>query len=130
MANTTKTPAAPAETTPPAPAPEKAKIAPVKSVLRIDSVIMPDTMFVPDSAEQREELFALNAVVELDEAEAALAEKIAVLSYGELTVANDIARKRIIAEQEEKQLARDFAKKALLDAVKAVAPIAAASDDF
>jgi hypothetical protein len=49
-----------------------AAIEPVKAVHRINGVIEPGTIFTPDSDEQREELFDLEAVVELTDDEAKL----------------------------------------------------------
>lgn len=47
-------------------------VKPVKAVARIDGDILPDTIFTPKSQEQRDELFALEAVVELTADEAKL----------------------------------------------------------
>jgi len=59
-------------------------IGAVIAMMRIDRLIEPTTVFVPASAEQREELLQLSAVRELSEAEAALAEKIAIPTYSEI----------------------------------------------
>jgi hypothetical protein len=103
-------------------------IAPVKSVLRIDNVITPGIMFTPATETQRKELLDLEAVAELNEAELALAEKIKVPTYGELTKANEVERARVIAEQNDKDLVKNFVKAAITDAVSKVADAAADAD--
>lgn len=102
-------------------------IAPVKAVCRIDSVILPDTIFTPNSDDQRAELLALEAVEELSEAEAALAGAIAIPTYGKLTAANDAAKARRIKEAAEKDNANTFVQKSLAAAVAKALP---GSDDF
>ncbi|MEG3175873.1 hypothetical protein U1872_06495 [Sphingomonas sp. RB3P16] len=52
------------------------KAEPVKAVYRIDGKIEPGVMFRPATIKQRKELFALEAVVELDESDRALFDKI------------------------------------------------------
>lgn len=47
-------------------------VAPVKAVHRINGTILPGTIFTPKSEDQRDELLALEAVVELDATEAKL----------------------------------------------------------
>lgn len=59
------------------------KLSPVKALMRIDHSIIPNTFFVPASEQQREELLSLGAIEDLNEADAALAEKMHVLKYAE-----------------------------------------------
>lgn len=61
------------------------KLAPVKALMRIDHSITPGLFFIPASEAQRDELLALGAVEELNEADAALAEKLSIPFYVDLT---------------------------------------------
>jgi len=69
---------APKKTTTTTAAPKPAateKVQPVVAVARINGTVLPGTMFRPASAKQLAELVALNAVRDLNEAEAALFDK-------------------------------------------------------
>lgn len=57
---------------------------PVRALVRLNGVVLPGTLFIPDSDEQRAELFALEAISDLSASEFRVLDAVEPLALSDL----------------------------------------------